>query len=65
MSMPSEEPTVAAAEGGARAAPRRRRHDPERRDRIVAACLDVIAEHGVAGTSTAGWLRRPMCRWAR
>lgn len=51
MSMPSEEPTVAAAEGGARAAPRRRRHDPERRDRIVAACLDVIAEHGVAGTS--------------
>ena len=31
--------------------PRARRHDPERRDRIVAACLDVVAEHGVAGTS--------------
>lgn len=31
--------------------PRSRRHDPERRDRIVDACLDVIAEHGVAGCS--------------
>lgn len=31
--------------------PRRRRHDPQRRDRIIDACLDVIAEHGVAGTS--------------
>ncbi|WP_435737566.1 TetR family transcriptional regulator [Cellulosimicrobium sp. PMB13] len=30
---------------------RPRRHDPDRRERIVAACLDVIAEHGVAGTS--------------
>lgn len=29
----------------------RRRHDPGRRDRIVEACLDVVAEHGVAGTS--------------
>lgn len=28
-----------------------RRHDPGRRDRIIDACLDVIAEHGVAGTS--------------
>lgn len=28
-----------------------RRPDPGRRDRIVDACLDVIAEHGVAGTS--------------
>ncbi|GAA4897390.1 TetR family transcriptional regulator [Tessaracoccus lubricantis] len=28
-----------------------RRHDPERRDRIIDACLDVIAEHGVAGAS--------------
>lgn len=33
------------------AAPRPRRHDPERRDRIIDACLEVIAEHGVAGTS--------------
>lgn len=33
------------------AAPRRRRHDPQRRDRIIDACLDVLAEHGVAGTS--------------
>lgn len=31
--------------------PRPRRHDPDRRDRIIDACLDVIAEHGVAGTS--------------
>ena len=30
---------------------RRRRHDPERRERIIRACLDVIAERGVAGTS--------------
>lgn len=28
-----------------------RRHDPGRRDRIIDACLDVIAETGVAGTS--------------
>ena len=28
-----------------------RRYDPDRRDRIIAACLDVIAENGVAGTS--------------
>ncbi|WP_062519152.1 TetR/AcrR family transcriptional regulator [Demequina silvatica] len=30
---------------------RGRRNDPERRDRIIDACLDVIAEAGVAGTS--------------
>ena len=30
---------------------RRRRHDPQRRDRIIDACLQVLAEHGVAGTS--------------
>ena len=28
-----------------------RRHDPERRRRIVEATVDVIAEHGVAGTT--------------
>lgn len=28
-----------------------RRNDPDRRDRIVAACLDVIAESGIAGAS--------------
>jgi DNA-binding transcriptional regulator YbjK len=28
-----------------------RRSDPGRRDRIIQACLDVIAEEGVAGTS--------------
>jgi DNA-binding transcriptional regulator YbjK len=28
-----------------------RRYDPQRRDRIIDACLDVIAEVGVAGTS--------------
>lgn len=28
-----------------------RRHDPQRRDRIIDACLDVIAEHGVKGAS--------------
>ncbi|MFD6177557.1 MULTISPECIES: TetR/AcrR family transcriptional regulator [unclassified Isoptericola] len=30
---------------------RGRRNDPERRDRIIDACLDVIAEAGVAGAS--------------
>ncbi|GAB3477116.1 TetR/AcrR family transcriptional regulator [Nocardiopsis coralliicola] len=30
---------------------RGRRNDPDRRDRIIDACLDVIAEAGVAGTS--------------
>lgn len=28
-----------------------RRHDPDRRDRIIDSCLDVIAERGVDGTS--------------
>ncbi|AEI13483.1 TetR/AcrR family transcriptional regulator [Cellulomonas gilvus] len=31
---------------------RTRRHDPERRERIVEACLQVIGESGVAGAST-------------
>ena len=33
------------------AATAQRRYDPGRRDRIIDACLDVIAETGVAGTS--------------
>ena len=33
------------------AATAQRRYDPGRRDRIIDACLDVIAESGVAGTS--------------
>ena len=33
------------------AATAHRRHDPERRDRIINACLEVIAESGVTGTS--------------
>lgn len=32
-------------------AKRTRRHDPGRRDRLIDAALDVIAEHGVAGTT--------------
>jgi TetR/AcrR family transcriptional regulator, regulator of biofilm formation and stress response len=36
---------------GASAATAPRRYDPGRRDRIIDACLDVIAETGVAGTS--------------
>jgi DNA-binding transcriptional regulator YbjK len=35
----------------ASAATAQRRYDPGRRDRIINACLDVIAETGVAGTS--------------
>jgi DNA-binding transcriptional regulator YbjK len=33
------------------AATARRRYDPGRRDRIIDACLDVIAQNGVTGTS--------------
>ncbi|MCA2214543.1 TetR/AcrR family transcriptional regulator [Jidongwangia harbinensis] len=35
------------------AAPARspRRYDPDRKNRIIAAAIDVIAEHGVAGTT--------------
>ncbi|KQU07111.1 TetR family transcriptional regulator [Rhodococcus sp. Leaf7] len=33
------------------AATRSRRNDPHRRDRIIDACLDVIAQKGVAGAS--------------
>lgn len=41
-----------AAGGDAAAGTRSgRKNDPERRDRIIAACLDVIAESGVAGAS--------------
>ena len=41
---------MAAAEAAA-GTRRGRRNDPGRRDRIVDACLDVVAEAGVAGTS--------------
>lgn len=41
----------AAPRLGAVPASSRRRHDPQRRDRIIDACLEVIAEHGIAGTS--------------
>lgn len=30
---------------------RPRRHDPDRRERIISACLSVIAAHGVSGTT--------------
>jgi DNA-binding transcriptional regulator YbjK len=30
---------------------RARRHDPDRKDRIIDAAIEVIAEHGVAGTT--------------
>lgn len=29
----------------------RRRHDPDRREKIISAALEVIAQHGVAGTT--------------
>lgn len=40
--------TTDATSSGPRTNPR---YDPDRRDRIIISCLDVIAEHGVAGTS--------------
>src|SRR3954452_4687273 len=43
---------VAADETAALGPPRRaRRYDPDRRERLIATALDVIAEHGVAGAS--------------
>jgi DNA-binding transcriptional regulator YbjK len=45
------EPRAAASRRPASGSSRPRRHDPDRRDRIIDACLDVIAEHGLAGTS--------------
>ena len=54
--MPADAGTIAGMAASRQSAtggvPRRsRRNDPERRQRIIAACLDVIAERGVAGTS--------------
>ena len=48
---PGVEPARQSASRRTTAAPRARRHDPARRDRIIDACLEVIAEHGVGGTS--------------
>lgn len=43
---------AAGADSGSGTGSRRgRRNDPDRRDRLVDACLDVIARDGVAGTS--------------
>jgi len=43
---------VAPDETAAVGPPRRaRRYDPDRRERLIATALDVIAEHGVAGAS--------------
>ncbi|MEH0108289.1 TetR family transcriptional regulator [Tersicoccus sp. MR15.9] len=39
------------ATGGTGGGVRTRRHDPDRRDHIIDACLTVIAADGVAGTS--------------
>ncbi|MFF2051086.1 TetR/AcrR family transcriptional regulator [Leifsonia sp. NPDC058194] len=47
----ADSPDAASAPRATADARRPRRHDPARRDRIVDACLDVIAEYGVAGTT--------------
>ncbi|NKX50974.1 TetR family transcriptional regulator, partial [Arthrobacter deserti] len=44
---PGARPVSAAKE----AASRQRRYDPDRRERLIDVALDVIAEHGVAGTT--------------
>ena len=47
-----DQATIPTAERHTAAFVRRaRRVDPNRRQRIIDACLDVIAERGVAGTS--------------
>ena len=45
--MPTTEPSGGTTPGQ----PANRRYDPDRRERIVEACLDVIAAAGVSGTS--------------
>jgi TetR/AcrR family transcriptional regulator, regulator of biofilm formation and stress response len=47
----SAEASTGAPGGSARTARRTRRYDPDRRDRIIAAALDVIAERGVPGAT--------------
>lgn len=42
---------MAGSRPGEKATKTSRRHDPGRRDRIIDACLDVIAREGVTGTS--------------
>jgi DNA-binding transcriptional regulator YbjK len=32
--------------------PRSRRHDPDRKSRIIEAAIEVVADHGVAGTTS-------------
>ena len=44
--------SAAPPAAGTRAAPRPRRTDPRRKERILDAALGVLAEHGVAGTTT-------------
>ena len=56
MSSPSATPRASSARSEPSVAtapppPAQRRYDPGRRDRIIDACLDVIAQNGVAGTS--------------
>ncbi|MEV6302787.1 TetR family transcriptional regulator [Actinoplanes sp. NPDC051861] len=48
---PGSAPPGSAPPGSAGPERRARRHDPERKDRIVDATIRVIAEHGVAGTT--------------
>lgn len=42
---------MAKTDVGAPRVPRVRRHDPDRRGRIIDAAVEVIARHGVAGTT--------------
>ncbi len=42
---------MAQARSAGPAQPSARRFDPDRRDRLIDTALDVIAEHGVAGTT--------------
>ncbi|MEU4427169.1 TetR family transcriptional regulator [Actinoplanes sp. NPDC024001] len=44
-------PAASPEDAPDRVARRARRHDPERKDRIIEATIRMIAEHGVAGTT--------------
>ena len=51
MRLVSAQPAAGAPDVPAEHAPRARRHDPDRRERLITTALDVIAEHGTAGAS--------------
>lgn len=51
MDIDPTEPTGLVSQAAPKPARRQRRTDPDRRERIIDTALEVIAEHGIAGTT--------------